>query len=168
MINPEQLIDVANQLVEAPRRGAPRQAKLRRAASTAYYALFHFLLESATRELLGAVSDWPRYRMVYRSFQHNDMRVACQQATKPLSQEIRGVFEIQEFGPEIRLCAQSFLELQKFREEADYDPGAKLTLSDTQGAITKAQTAMQSLAVASQNERQIFLLSLNFKVRIRT
>jgi len=165
MIDPLQLIEIAQALAEAPRRGAPRQAKLRRAVSTAYCALFHFLIDSAVTEILGANPDSPRYRLAYRSFQHKDMFEACQRAAIGLSKEVQAVFEIGTFCGQIKLCAQSFMELQKLRHEADYDPGAKFTLSDTRGAILKAQTAMQSLNAAPQSERRLFLMSLHFKVR---
>jgi len=54
MIDPVDLLDVARLLAMAPARGAPQQAKLRRAISSAYYALFHHLAESATRHFIGA------------------------------------------------------------------------------------------------------------------
>lgn len=165
MIDPDQLMEVAILLAEPPPRGAPRQVKLRRAISTTYYALFHFLINRAVGEIVGANADWPRYRMVYRSFLHGDMRAACQQATAALSTESQRVLEITAFCPEIRVCAQTFIELQKLRHEADYDPGVKMTLSDTRTVIAKAQAAIQSLNAAPQFEQRLFLLSLHFKVR---
>ncbi|MDW8444487.1 MAG: hypothetical protein RML45_09430 [Acetobacteraceae bacterium] len=67
----ESLIATAKRLLpEAP--GRPRQSDLRRAVSTAYYALFHTLAKS-NADLLALKSDGVLERawtQVYRSLQH--------------------------------------------------------------------------------------------------
>ena len=58
--------------------GTPKQASLRRAVSTAYYALFHLLIDEA-------VSNWnvPRQRSTLaRTFEHSKMRNVCQDHVK--------------------------------------------------------------------------------------
>ena len=49
-------------------RGRPKQASLRRAVSTAYYALFHLLVDEATRCWS---SDPKLRRLVGRAFSHD-------------------------------------------------------------------------------------------------
>lgn len=56
-------------------RSRPRQANLRRAISTAYYALFHLLVDEATRAL---IADPALHPLVGRSFDHGDMKNASQ------------------------------------------------------------------------------------------
>ena len=48
MAFPGDLLEQAKHLSKRERR-KPKQASLRRAVSTAYYALFHLLIEEATR-----------------------------------------------------------------------------------------------------------------------
>jgi hypothetical protein len=72
---PEGLLEQAQHLVRRePRR--PKQASLRRAISTAYYALFHLLISEA-------VLNWKRAAdraALARMFEHAHMRNTC--ATK--------------------------------------------------------------------------------------
>ncbi len=57
-----------------PRR--PTQANLRRAVSTAYYAVFHSLAQTAADMLIGRkrTSDW---HQVYRALEHGNAKNAC-------------------------------------------------------------------------------------------
>src|SRR2546428_7611697 len=70
---PDQLRRQARHLVERdPRR--PTQANLRRAISSAYYALFHLLVEDSSMSLLGAGSELAAIRgVVRRTYTHADM-----------------------------------------------------------------------------------------------
>ena len=66
--NPEHLFDQADELATPPATGAPRQSSLRRAISTAYYALFHAILTDVADQLVGkGQRDTPQYSLVYRS-----------------------------------------------------------------------------------------------------
>src|ERR1700690_1467325 len=53
------LLDVAQDLLRQPsgRKRRLYAARARRSISTAYYALFHFILDEATRALLGTHND---------------------------------------------------------------------------------------------------------------
>ncbi len=67
----QDLLDLADHLSRRERR-KPRQASLRRAVSTAYYALFHLLIEDAIKRWSGhknsrlglarAFEQWPAVR----------------------------------------------------------------------------------------------------------
>ena len=62
---------------------AVRQADLRRAVSTAYYALFHGLAETAADRLVGATPPARRYlawSRVYRDLNHTSAKKACVRA----------------------------------------------------------------------------------------
>lgn len=54
-MNPFDLLEAARILALADEQGAPRQANLRRALSTAYYALFHCLARCAADTVVGAL-----------------------------------------------------------------------------------------------------------------
>ncbi len=161
MIDYFQLLQLARELATRKAPGAPRKVYLRRAISTAYYGLFHCLVASATCNLVGQDRKTPKFRLVYRSFQHSEMRSACEQAGKPLPPE----FGIKSFCPELRLCASIFVELQKLRHEADYDPQARITLSDTQSAVARAEVATEKLRAAPSEQRDLFLLTLRYRHR---
>lgn len=54
--------------------------------------------------------------------------------------------------PELRLFAQSFLQLQEQRENADYDHDLIHTKRDAEGAIILANDAIDQLEKAKKNE----------------
>src|SRR5438309_3480401 len=58
-----------------PRR--PRQASLRRAVSTAYYALFHLLISEATSRLITGPGRGRLRQSLGRAFVHTAMREAA-------------------------------------------------------------------------------------------
>ncbi|MGB8364711.1 MAG: hypothetical protein ACLQUZ_05635 [Rhizomicrobium sp.] len=164
MIDFSQYFQLARDISTPRSRGAPRKVHLRRAISTAYYGLFHCLSDWATCALVGespARRKTPDFRLVYRSFQHGEMRSACEQAGRPLPPE----FGIKMFCPELRFCASTFVELQKRRHEADYDPHAEIVLSDAQDAVAGAETAAENLRIAPEDQRVLFLLTLRYKHR---
>jgi uncharacterized protein (UPF0332 family) len=161
MIDDGQLLQLARELSTRKSKGTPRKAYLRRSISSAYYALFHCLANRATCDLVGQDYKSPRFGLIYRSFEHTEMRAACERATKRLPD----AFGQESFGPDLQLCARTFIELQKLRHDADYDPQAKFALSDVQNAVLRAETAMQKLGEAPENERRLFLLTLRYKHR---
>ena len=75
-MNPRDLIQTARRLAESG-AAQPTKADLRRAVSTAYYALFHCLTAAAADLLTGARPDSPEWRQVYRALEHGKARSAC-------------------------------------------------------------------------------------------
>ena len=69
------LLDQASRLaVQEPRR--PRQASLRRAVSAAYYALFHLLVDAATRhEVLITVGRVEATFAAWHRIRHSPMAI---------------------------------------------------------------------------------------------
>ena len=56
----------------------PKQANLRRAISSAYYAMFHLLVDEACRVQIGAQHNQAPFRQVLgRAFAHGVMKEAC-------------------------------------------------------------------------------------------
>ena len=93
--------------------GKPRQAALRRAVSTSYYALFHALCELAARNLVGWRTPWDGFTPIFRSVEHRRTRWILDKggsrAPHPLGQEIERI-------------GIAFRQLQDAREWADYNP----------------------------------------------
>ena len=106
-MNSRDLIATARGLTElSPRR--PTQANLRRAVSTAYYAVFHCLARAVADALMGKGHN-DAWHQIYRSLEHGIAKNACQNSQA-----------MHRFPPEVRDFAGTFIVLQKARERADY------------------------------------------------
>lgn len=79
-----ELIKTAYYLVRAAEIGKPRQSDLKRALSTAYYALFHTLARECADRLIGTHSPQrsAAWKQVYRALDHGFAKQACSQAKK--------------------------------------------------------------------------------------
>jgi uncharacterized protein (UPF0332 family) len=146
---PEDLLQQAYELADKELT-EPKQASLRRAVSTAYYALFHLLIDEA-------VSKWgvERQRSVLaRTFEHGRMKGICE-----------GVVKVVKSGgslpPELNIVAQNFIQLQQYRHTADYDNSKEWSRTDVKNVLTLAAEAFQSwLTISAQDAAQDFLLEL--------
>jgi len=75
-VQPLDLMETARGLAElSPRRAS--QANLRRAVSTAYYAMFHCLAACAANALIGRTRD-AAWHQTYRALEHGKARRACE------------------------------------------------------------------------------------------
>src|SRR5277367_3991443 len=99
---PDDLLEQAKHLANRERR-KPRQASLRRAVSTAYYALFHLLISEATL-------NWrrPEQRHLFaRMFEHGKMKSACERQKAACS---RFLNSSPPAGPELD-CARRLFQI---------------------------------------------------------
>jgi uncharacterized protein (UPF0332 family) len=147
----QDLLEQAQHL--ANRDGAdPKQASLRRAVSTAYYAVFHLLIDEA-------VNNWgiARHRgKLARTFDHGSMKRVCDDCVKSFYNTGKPASELP-----LKEVAQTFLELQLKRHTADYDNSYLWTKADAQKWIDRTAAAFTSWdAIRTQDESQDFLLSL--------
>jgi hypothetical protein len=139
------LLGAAHRLASAG-RGRPAQPYLKRAVSTAYYALFEALARECADSLVGAgrargTSTWGQ---VYRALEHGFAKNACSQA-KNLS-----------LPASIIAFADTFTALQEQRHQADYDPTARFSRAEVIDLINSAETAIRSLRSATRTERRDF------------
>lgn len=149
------LIATARRLAKAsPRR--PRQADLKRAVSTAYYALFHALAKNGADLLVGVGAKRPEkaWTQVYRALNHGDAKKVC--TNKDI---LRGI------SPSLRGCAGAFVELQEARHKADYDPGHRISRAEALARIDQAEQAVRDLREAPRQERFEFATVILFKAR---
>lgn len=145
-----------------PRR--PKQTNLRRAISSGYYALYHYLVDEACRELLGTHRDKRRYRDVLaRGFDHGCMRDACSSfgggtLPKHMMKTLSPSFAI---SPDLQDVAATFIHAQERRHLADYDRSARFARSDVEAFVHEVQFAVTRFeAIADTNLRQFFLACL--------
>jgi len=132
-----------------PRR--PKQATLRRAVSTAYYGLFHFLIEESTLLLFGAGQADASFRqLAARAFIHAKMKSVCTEFVKPNPLQVNPLLRAfwQRLAiannPQARLVAQSFIDLQDDRHAADYDMTVSFSRQDALNAVARAEQAFNA------------------------
>lgn len=145
----------------------PKDASIRRAISTAYYSLFHYLGEHCTRLTVGAGHERLALRQyVGRAFVHGKMKAVCEEFLKTTPKDI-----LQPFWPtlhvttniEVKTIARNFVDLQEQRHTADYDLSAKLSRAEALAAADLAEEAMDawdSLKGSNEQLAQLFAMSL--------
>ena len=151
-MTPADLLDHADRLI-APPPNRPRQVDLRRAASAAYYALFHRL----TGDAAALFADDPaRTAVLRRAYSH--------QAMLEVAKRIRGgtvprsLKERLEPSDGLKSVAEAFEELQALRHGADYDLARPFNKADVRAAVDQSRTAIETwAAVAPTDEGRIFL-----------
>ena len=147
------LLKTARQLLRsAGERGRPRQANLRRAVSTAYYATFHALCHMCADVFTGTRQETRKaWRQVYRALEHNHAGRMCRHQG------------ITQFPIElIRFCS-AFKHLQEKREEADYDPFARFLRKDVEQLISLAESAIRQLRSVELKHRRAFAAWVLFR-----
>jgi uncharacterized protein (UPF0332 family) len=148
---PDHLLDQARHLATIDRK-RPRQASLRRAVSTAYYALFHLLT-------IAAAANWkqPRLRAALaRAFDHRRMSTAC---VRTRGDQFPNVSPTS--GTHLRRIARTFVELQQLRHLADYDNSRSWTRIEVLSYIEMASLAFVSWkAIENETIAENFLLQL--------
>ena len=147
----EDLLEQAYPLARRERT-KPRQASLRRAISTAYYALFHLLI----REAAGNWKGIDRRARLARSFEHGKMRRASDGVA-----HLKFPGQNERTVTDLKALAHSFAGLQEARHTADYDASRKWSRTEALRMIEQADTAF-GIWRAIQNEAiaQGYLLSL--------
>jgi hypothetical protein len=124
----DDLLEQAKHLANRePRR--PKQASLRRAISTAYYALFHLRVDEATKLL--AVDSKLR-KLAGRSLAHDEMKQASNSfRSTGLPLHVSAVAGT-AVPPDLQLVAEVFVDLQETRHDADYSVGRTFTRGEAQ------------------------------------
>lgn len=129
-------------------------AQLRRAVSSAYYAVFHLLIfESCAFMFPGNDPTRSALRSyASRSFGHSEMKTLCDVLSKH-GNSVNATME--SLIP--RLCARvapiarvpaAFVSLQKKRARADYETYSPVTIGDAIDAISLMNEAFESLYAA--------------------
>ena len=125
-----------------------RQADLKRAISTAYYAMFHALCGNCADALIGktkALRIQPAWRQTYRAPEHGFAKNQC-----------KNRLVIDRFPEDIQDFANQFVALQEKRHMADYDPFASFTPQDALKAIEAADIAVRKLQTADIKNKKAF------------
>ncbi len=116
--------------------GRPRQDELCRAVSCAYYAMFHTLAGCCADVVVGATRarrSQEAWRRTYRALEHGHAKNQCANTRM-----------LDRFPPEIQRFGELFVDMQRLRHYADYDPEANFYRSavvrfidNTEGVISR-------------------------------
>jgi hypothetical protein len=167
ILDPWHLLEQSERLVAQQPAGPPRQVDIRRAISSAYYAVFHAVLTAAADQFVGSTKRATRpYGLVYRTIDHSALRELCEEVQKTTPRaKYRAHAPAGGFAADIVAFATAALELQDKRLMADYDPMVRMRRSDAAAAIGTARTALQRFDQTDQGSREAFLSLLLFPPR---
>ena len=156
----DELLATARALVGGPH---PSDADLRRGISTAYYALFHRLIDAAVHHFLPTHNP-DQHAGFARVFEHAKMRDVCrvvaQSAKQPNPNPSPPVGRILGYPipAELKQVADAFGNLQKLRFDADYNrvpPISTITLAAAEDAIGKVESAFADWNLLETNHRGV-------------
>lgn len=154
-MQPLDLLDTAADLLKG--NAKPREANLRRAQSTIYYAMFHCLCKQSADALVGgkgAVRSNKAWKQTYRALNHGKTRQSCSHN------------QIAKFPDHIRDFANLFVSLQEKRHEADYDPHARFVKSGVNNDLIWARQAIVNFTRSPINDRRAFCAFVLFAARV--
>ena len=163
---PEGLLEQAQHLVKRePKR--PKQASLRRAISTAYYALFHLLISEA-------VLNWKRAEdrvELARMFEHTHMRSICANRRDELNEGFKKKKagrpnQEEAVKRSLHRVVSTFVQMHEQRELADYDYSSNWTRTDVLPKVEGVAAAFKAWkAIRNEDIAQAFLFTLLYKRR---
>lgn len=149
------LVKAANALLQSS-KGKPTEAFLRRATSTAYYAVFHCLAREGADLLIGGLNasrSKQAWAQTYRALEHGYAKAQCENMSV-----------IKRFPKAIEDFANAFVTLQKKRHDADYNPLARLSKSTVQADIALAEQAIRAFKSESVADRRALCAWVLFRV----
>ena len=180
-----ELLDQATHLTKRKNtNGEISQADLRRAVSSAYYALFHFLILQSVNLLCKNFSLALKHKMC-RTFQHGEMSKICMDFIKEIQRyekelefqkeeqnkiyKSNGKYSGKTITPfkgkytnflnfpindSIKKMALIFPDMQEFRHEADYNLAVQLETINVLSKITEVKEAIKNWKKLRAKEQQ--------------
>ena len=155
-VRPRDLLDAAKHLADYD-QGKPKQAYLRRAVSTTYYAMFHALARCCADLIIGgsrAERSKAAWTQVYRALEHGAAKNAC------LNKSI-----VAKFPQRVQDFANSLVTMQNKRHEADYHPNATVFKSAVLADIAAVELVIEQFEACPIKDRRAFAALVLFKQR---
>lgn len=139
-IQSHELLDLAERLANGTGGpGRPRTIELRRAVSTAYYAVFHKLGQHAAMRLIG--DGWTsRHSAVARWIAHADLAKLADASNGLGNSALQAA--MQPVDPRLSDLSQRFVDLQVARHDADYNDLFNITREEARLAVGSARRAV--------------------------
>ena len=123
-------------------RKKPSQASLHRSVSASYYALFHLLVDEATKLMLVGNVRGPLRDSLARAFHHSAMKQTAVALTRrPMPSRLAAGLNGQEVQRPLIDVATAFVQLQEARQDADYNRVLRFTRRE---ALDLAELAEQA------------------------
>jgi uncharacterized protein (UPF0332 family) len=155
-VNPADLLSGAIHLIKR-QPGKPKQADLKRALSSIYYAMFHTLAKCCADLMIGGQSadrSKHAWRQVYRALEHNFVKTQC------MNQKV-----ISKFPKEIEDFANAFVSSQVKRHSADYDPHYRVTKTEVLFEHAAVDEAIKKFNAVTIKDRRAFAAFVLLKNR---
>ena len=155
MPDPTELLTLARRLSVGSGASHPNDAELRRAVSTAYYALFHKVARAAAERFMGpGQENAAGFSILYRGLEHREIKSVCEALqVSTLKQKYQTSLGRQFFSQDMKDFCSALPALQEARHSADYDPGRRFIPSDVASLIDAAETAMDAFDRAAADEK---------------
>ena len=159
-MSPANLIVTARLLYTAGARetgSEQAQAHLKRAVSTAYYAMFHAVCANTAALLPDASGEQvisAAWLQAYRGPEHTHARNQC-----------RNTALMAPFPPEIRNFAETFVRMQSYRNQADYNPLSDFRPVEVSQIIDDVEDAINHLLFAPAAIRRAFAITILLRNR---
>ncbi len=164
MLDPLDLLAVARLLAADAQ---PSEAQLRRAVSTAYYALFHRVLQAAAGRFMGLDQETSAgYALIYQSFDHRHMKAVCEGLdVATLKDSLKRQLGRTAVSRDMRDFASNFPRIQEARHSADYDPQAVFPHADVLSFIDTAAIAIEPFNRTADDEQADVLALMLVRAR---
>jgi len=135
---------------------------LRRAVSAAYYALFHLLIDAATKQFAGAGPSLSGIRHVLaRGYNHAEMAAASKSfAGGALPASVQSATGHAPVPVDLQTVADVFRRLQEARHEADYNLAKPWTRSEVLIIVDDAAAAFAAWRRVRHDPMAILYLGL--------
>jgi uncharacterized protein (UPF0332 family) len=142
---------------------------MRRAASLAYYALFHSLSRGAAECLLPNGKQDEQLHIA-RLFNHSEMKQACEwiagrTGEAKINQHLRPLAKRLKTTP-IAEVASAFCDLQEARHRADYDHLSPVSRPTAAASVDDAEQGIKTLAATKAGDSAAFYLLLALRARV--
>jgi hypothetical protein len=152
----DELLDTAKYLLRR-NKNKPTQADIRRSISTAYYALFHRLIETGTGHL---VADVVQQQALARTFSHTNMREICELVIKQPLPPVLVPLLGSAVPDQLRRVAAMFVDLQDWRHDADYNVRLTFIRNEGQARVVDVENAFSAWNLIPVSVSKPFLILL--------
>ena len=157
---PEDLLKLAQDIADLNPLEPAHQACLRRAVSTAYYAIFHLLLSEAT-------ANWARPELraiLARCFDHGPMKTASETKISQInsaSKQRPSANPANSVTGNLMTVATAFVQAQQRRIDADYNMLKEWTPVEVYTHVASVGEAFKAWnMIRDEAEAQAYLVSL--------
>lgn len=149
------------------------EAEKRRCISTAYYAVFHLIVESIVHRLIPAENAYAQ-NMARRALAHTTLKDVCSslapqgQQSPPVKAPAswRDAQYAEDVDPKLSSIATRIIDMHRWREIADYDLYMRVWQASAESQLERAREVFSVIqAGIPEPQWTLFLASLLFKGR---